>query len=71
MGRMTFTPSPMTTRDPERGYEKEWACIVYMEASDQMGPFCQTFGRTEHEARLRAGYLCHALSKIEVDYGQA
>lgn len=68
MGRMKFMVSSLSIRDPSRGLDKEWSCTVDFEAHDQTGPFCQSFGRTEHEARLRAGYLCHALNKIEVNY---
>jgi len=65
MARMKFSPSDLTIRDPSRGPNKEWSCVVVFEAIDQQGPFCQSFGRTEHEARLRASYLCHALNKVE------
>lgn len=68
MGNMNFMPSSMTIREPSRGSDKEWSCTIDFEAHGQKGPFCQAFGRTDHEARLRASYICHALQKIEVDY---
>lgn len=66
MGTLTFTTSPLVIVD-NGAKDGNTASVKVLCAGDDGNPvtFAEAIGRDAHEARIRAEFMCVALSKMQ------